>query len=316
MKPLKLAATAFLLACLLGGLWQTTQAQTTKQTKQQNKASVKKTAQLKPDEILPYKEITLKKGKPEKGYLNLHVFKPEGHQASDQSPAIVFFNGGAWAGGLPKQFYNQARFFADNGFVAIPAEYRVKKRNNTTPYECVEDGKSAIRWVRKRAKELGIDPDKIVAAGGSAGGHIAACTGIIEGHEDKDEDLNVSSVPNAMVLFNPVIDTTKKGFGSGQFAKNKKTELSPVHHVRAAIVPTIVFHGTADTTVPFENAERFARLMKKAGNTCELVSFEGRAHSFFNNEKSPTKDKDTSDQHVSAMQSLKFLNKLGFEVEN
>ena len=106
--------------------------------------------------------------------LILHVFEPEGWQASDQRAAAVFFFGGGWSGGTPKQFYQHARALADRGMVAFSADYRVKSRNKTTPFECVKDGKSAIRWVRAHAAELGIDPSMIVASGGSAGGHVAA----------------------------------------------------------------------------------------------------------------------------------------------
>ena len=273
---------------------------------------VQKPARIKPDQILVFKKILIKKGEEKTGELSLHMFVPTDHEATDQSPAIVFFFGGGWSGGTPKQFFEQARFFADHGFVAFSAEYRVKSRNNATPFDCVQDGKSAIRWVRSHAQELGIDPNKIVAAGGSAGGHVAACTGVIQGNEGEDEDLSVSSVPNAMVLYNPVLDTTKHGYGAKRFTTERQTELSPNHHVRAGIVPTILFHGTADTTVPFENAETFAKLMKDAGNTCELISFKGKGHGFFNGKFFRPKIKDTSGYQSSVKDSLEFLTKLGF----
>ena len=231
--------------------------------------------QIAPDEIVPYKKI----GDVE---LKLHVFKPDGHQASDKRPAVVFFFGGGWQGGTPRQFYQQSRFLAGHGIMAFAAEYRVASVHKTSPYECVTDGKSAIRWVRQHAKDIGVDPGRIIASGGSAGGHVAACTGVIEGHEQQGEDASISSVPNAMVLFNPVLDTTAKGFGAQRFKQGKQTELSPCHHVRKGLVPTIVFQGTGDTTTPLENAERFCRLMREAGNACDVVKYEGRKHGFFN----------------------------------
>jgi acetyl esterase/lipase len=226
-----------------------------------------------PDRLIPYKtagDVTL----------NLHTFFPDDFKPSDRRPAIIFFFGGGWIRGTPRQFYEQARFMVDHGMVAFAAEYRIRSLHRTTPFECVKDGKSAVRWVRQHAVELGVDPNCIVAAGGSAGGHVAACTGVIQGFED--EENGISSAPNAMILFNPVLDTTEKGYGAGRFSDEEKTILSPCHHVHPGIVPTLIFHGTADKTVPFENAERFSRLMKEAGNTCELVSFEGKDHGFFN----------------------------------
>ncbi|QDU88860.1 Carboxylesterase NlhH [Pirellulimonas nuda] len=232
-------------------------------------------AEVKPDRLVVYKSV-------DGVELKLHAFEPDGLMPSDRRPAIVFFFGGGWNGGDPKQFYQQAEALAGQGMVAFSAEYRVKSRNKTTPLECVKDAKSAIRWVRQHAAELGVDPDRIVAAGGSAGGHIAACTGVIDGCEEAGEDQKISSVPNAMILFNPVLDTTDKGFGANRFKPGQRTTLSPCHHVREGLAPTIVFHGTTDTTVPFENAERFAQQMTEAGNTCVLVPFANKGHGFFN----------------------------------
>ncbi|MGJ8743546.1 alpha/beta hydrolase fold domain-containing protein [Polaribacter sp.] len=230
---------------------------------------------MKPDSSVVYKTLDNKK-------LSLHIFNPEGHKVTDQVPVIVFFFGGGWTSGTPKQFYEQSRFFAQKGIVAISAEYRVKNKHNTTPFDAVSDAKSAIRWVRKHAKKLGINPNKIVAAGGSAGGHVAACTGVIEGYEEENEDLSFSSKPNLMILYNPVLDTTEKGYGIAKVGEERKTDISPNHHIKKGIVPTLVFHGKADKTVPFENAERFNLLMNAAGNTCQLESYAGKDHGFFN----------------------------------
>jgi acetyl esterase/lipase len=213
--------------------------------------------------------------------LRLYIFAPGEHKASDRRPAIVFFFGGGWVGGSPKQFEHHARYFASRGMVAMTADYRVRNRHKTTPFECVADGKSAVRWVRANAGRLGIDPERIVASGGSAGGHVAAATAFLEGFDEPTEDAEISSKPNALVLFNPVIDTTPKGYGSKRLGE-KARSLSPVHHVKPGAPPAIVFHGGADRTVPHENVERFRDEMKKAGNRCELVSFDGEGHGFFN----------------------------------
>jgi acetyl esterase/lipase len=156
----------------------------------------------------------------------------------------------------------------------------------------VEDAKSAIRWVREHAAELGIDPTRIAAGGGSAGGHLAAATGTIASFDRVGENQEVSSHPNALVLFNPVLvmaPVEGNRFGQEEkFAERKDrigvdpVQISPYHHINKSTPPTIVFHGKADTTVPYATAEVFTAKMKKLGNRCELVGYDGKAHGFFN----------------------------------
>ncbi len=223
--------------------------------------------------------------------LNLWIFEPEGHQATDKSPAIVFFFGGGWAGGTPTQFEEQCRYFARQGMVAITADYRVRTRHGTLAIKCVEDGKSAVRWIRANAERLGVDPNRIVAAGGSAGGHVAACTGIVPGLDDESESADVSSVPNALALFNPAMVLAPiDGLESSTERLNameKRTgidpqRISPIHQIHAGLPPTIIFHGDKDTTVPYESVKHYTTLATEAGNRCELVIYNDYGHGFFN----------------------------------
>ncbi len=268
---------------------------------------VKGQVSFEPDSTFVYKKTL-------QGDLNMHVFKPSNHNVLDKRPVIVFFFGGGWVGGNPKQFYQQARFFADKNYLAISAEYRVGNKHKTTPFECVNDGKSAIGWVREHADELRIDPGKIIASGASAGGHVAACTGVIKGFEEEGENLNISSIPNAMILFNPVVDTTEKGYGMAKVGESRKTEISPCENVVIGIPKTLIFHGTADKTVPFENVERFTKLMNEAGNTCELIPFEGKGHGFFNG--SYFRKRSTDEIFNFTMNtSIEFLKEYDFKAE-
>ncbi|QDU36930.1 Acetylxylan esterase precursor [Maioricimonas rarisocia] len=252
----------------------------------------------------PDREIVYKTT--QQGPLKLHVFLPEGHQATDKRPAIVFFFGGGWVGGSPSQFYPQCRHLAEQGMVAISAEYRVRSRHKTTPFECVADGKSAIRWVRSHADELGIDPQKLAAGGGSAGGHVAAATATVPGLDDPEDDTSVSAVPDALVLFNPVYDNGPEGYGYDR-VKERWQEISPMHNIREGMPPAIVFLGTKDKLIPVETGKAFEKKMENVGSHSELMLFEGAEHGFFNPGKG---DGSAYRETVAAMD--RFLTELGF----
>jgi acetyl esterase len=249
--------------------------------------------------------------------LKAYVYFPENHKASDNRAAVVFFFGGGWKGGTPTQFEEHCKYLAARGMVAATVDYRVKTRHGTTADCCVRDAKSAIRWMRSSAGKLGVDPNRIVAAGGSAGGHIAACTGVVSGWEEKGEDLKVSSQPNAMVLFNPALvlaDIT------GEIALGDKLKdlerrmntnpvnLSPYHQVNRETPPTIIFHGKADDVVHYKTAELYAA---KAGawGRVELHGYAAQQHGFFNFKKNNGEFyKKTVAQMDAFLVSLKYLD--------
>ncbi len=254
----------------------------------------------KPDEIIIFKET------PQRD-LTLHIFYPDNYSEGKDFPVIISFFGGGWVAGDPQQFYGQSDYFASIGMVAISADYRLIGTDGTTPFECVMDGKSAVRWVRENCEMLKIDPNKVVTAGGSAGGHVAVCTAVIEECED-DTNLIISSVPNATVLYNPVLNTTKEGYGAEKLV-GRETELSPVHNVREGLPPTLVMHGTQDTTVPFQNAVEFVEKMQEYGNNCMLMPAFGENHGFFNGTFRPTFGMRNYQRCMEA--SAEFLSNIG-----
>lgn len=212
-------------------------------------------------------------------------------------PAIVFFFGGGWNSGSPEQFESQARHFAKRGMIAITADYRVKSRHGVQVVECVKDAKAAIAWIRENAQRIGIDPNKIAAAGGSAGGHLAACTGTINGLGSDDR-------PNAMVLFNPACTLAPiAGWQSPEAKAGLSVErlgveaqvISPAHHIGPHTPPTLILHGTKDTTVPYASVVAFESVMKKTGRPCKLVGYEGDGHGFFNRGEYYSKTLDETD---------------------
>lgn len=220
--------------------------------------------------------------------LHLYAFMPKGWREEDKRPAVIFFFGGGWNSGSPEQFVPQCKHLASKGLIAMTADYRVKSRHGTTAKACVADARDAIIWVRENATKLGIAPDRLAAGGGSAGGHIAACLGCID--PPKKEIL--SSRPNALFLFNPACVLAplddKQAFPKERFKQLKvrmgtnPKKLSPAHHASKDDPPTIVFHGTADPTVPYATAVTFTQKLKDSGVRCELMSYEGAKHGFFN----------------------------------
>ena len=242
--------------------------------------------------------------------MKVYIYQPAGLKDNEKRPAIIFFFGGGFDGGKVTQFVPQCKYLVKLGLVAMVADYRVKSRHDATPFECVSDAKSAIRWLRIHAGELGVDRNRIVASGGSSGGHIAVCSALIKGLDENNEDLTISSVPDALVLFNPPLNMVESIRNPQILFKDKSNrviEISPVHNVSAGAPPMIVFHGTKDSSVPFIQAEIFCNEMIKYGNRCELVPYEGREHGFFNSYGG-----DNPDFFSTMDYTVKFLISLGY----
>ncbi|MSU50149.1 MAG: hypothetical protein EXS37_13875 [Opitutus sp.] len=238
--------------------------------------------------------------------LKLFIVNPAGWQATDRRPALVFFHGGGWTGGAPTQFNEQAAYLATRGLVAVQVEYRLLDRTKQEPpLVCVQDAKSAMRWVRAHAGELGIDPARIGAGGGSAGGHLAAFVGMVDGLDDPRDDLAVSPKANALVLFNPVFDNGPDGgWGRGRVGDRVK-EFSPAHNLTADDPPAIVFVGREDKLIPVAVVERFQANLKSVGVRCDAFLYAGQGHGFFNREPFKTKTLIEADKFLASFDWLK-----------
>ncbi|MDB4798143.1 alpha/beta hydrolase fold domain-containing protein [Verrucomicrobia bacterium] len=236
--------------------------------------------------------------------LRMHIFDETPDSTTDR-PAIVFFFGGGWVGGNPKQFFPHCRYLAERGMVAMSAEYRVRNPHKTTPFDCVMDGKSAVRWVRSNAERLKIDMKRIAAGGGSAGGHVAAATATVPGLDD-DRGSSVSPVPNALVLFNPVYDNGPDGYGYDR-VKDRYFEISPMHNIQEGMAPAIVFLGTKDKLIPVATGERFKRRMFEVGARSELILIEEQGHGFFNHGRNENRFYNETVAHMD-----RFLVSLGY----
>ncbi len=236
--------------------------------------------------------------------LFLEVHYPPNMESSRSYPAMVFFFGGGWVGGNRSQFLHQAQYFAKRGVVCFLADYRTSKVNGTTPFESVKDAKSAIRFIRKNATKYNIDGTRLIASGGSAGGHLAAATALVEGYNDPADDMSIDCIPNALVLFNPVVDNGPGGYGYERIGEAYK-DFSPLHNIKKDAPSTILFLGTKDHLIPVVTAEYYKLVMEKVESRCDLKLYDGKGHGFFN-----YKDFESYKSTVAAADQ--FLVSLGY----
>ncbi|MEM7600393.1 MAG: alpha/beta hydrolase [Verrucomicrobiota bacterium] len=213
--------------------------------------------------------------------LNMHIHFPAGWKSSDQRPVMVFFFGGGWKKGTTQQFLIQSNYFASRGIVCARPEYRLTTQEGVSIDHCVEDARSAVRWVRENADKLGIDPNEVIASGGSAGGHLAFCTSIEESLDGTTDNLDHSSIPQAMVLYNPGLfyqDTPEVQ----DKLMNEIGKISPLNHVTKSTPPTLILFGTKDKLK--RGADEYMKLAKERGVHAELWLAPDQGHGFFNAE--------------------------------
>ena len=251
-----------------------------------------KTRREQPSEIKVYKTI----GDIE---LEAHIFYPENHQKGDQTPAYVFFHGGGWAVGVPEWGYTNCKRYQEKGMVAISIEYRLLDIHGSNIINCVEDVNSALLWVRQQAKQLGIDPNKVVAAGFSAGGHLATSTAVLDEFALNENGYN--SIPNALVVHSASYNTTKSNFFRRQ-SNGKPESISTFHNAKKGMPPGIFFHGTNDHLAPIPEFTEFRDKMEALNNDFEYKIFQDVGH-FFNDPKASEEVRVLTDQ---------FLQKLGY----
>lgn len=211
------------------------------------------------------------------------VYERASDNGKKNRPAVVFYFGGGWNGRNIEQFHDLCVNLARKGMVAVIADYRVKTINGTNPLMALHDARSAMRFVRGNAVQLGIDTGRIAAGGGSAGGHLAAACYTSDGLDDAKDDLSVSPRPNLLLLFNPVVDNGPDGYGYER-VQEWLPAFSPMHGIRKGFPPTIFFLGTKDRLIPVATAETFREKIQAVGGRCDVHLYQDAGHGFFNKE--------------------------------
>ena len=209
-----------------------------------------------------------------------HCFFPDNHQPEELKPAIVFFHGGLWDVSMATQFAPHCLHFASRGMVAVAVEYRVSSKHNSTPEDAIEDAQMAMLWLKHNHATLGIDPNRIVAAGAASGAHMALSLAMLPEVIEID---SYSPRPLGVIALSSIVDTTKKGMEHERFQDPKAAnKLSPSKQIRKGLCPMLIVHGKSDTIAPFEPVAKFAKGLKRKKNKCEFIDFEAVNHSFFN----------------------------------
>ena len=251
------------------------------------------TRREEPDTIVIYKSVGNVK-------LEAHIFKPKGHQALDKAPVYAFFHGGGWAVGVPEWGYKNCKRYQEKGMFAVSFEYRLIDIHSSNIINCIEDAKSAILWLRKEANTLGIDPEKIVAAGFSAGGHLAASTAILD-HFEIEDPSGFNAIPNAFIAHSATYDTTKSNFFRRQ-SNGEAESISTLHNAKKDLPPSISFHGSRDHLARLDEFTEYRDKMEALENDFEYRLFEGVGH-FFNDAKASEEVVELTDA---------FLARLGY----
>lgn len=250
----------------------------------------------------PYETIVYKEAAGHQ--LRLLVCRPNDWSAADARPAVVWIHGGGWRGGRPEMLLRHCHMFAARGAVTFSVEYRLLPSEGQAVEQgkahgvetCIEDCRSALRYIRLHAAELGIDPQRIAVVGDSAGGHLAVSLATMDCCDAPGEDTTVSAMANAVVNCNGIVDFTGRWKSAVPIVDVEKAggdpvrawlmrhdhakALSPLYNVRPGQPPMLIMHGLQDATVMPEEAVRFNEAYSEAGNEVELVLYPHLAHAF------------------------------------
>ncbi len=218
------------------------------------------------------------------------LYLPAKRAKGVRSPAVVIIHGGGWTGGdkAAAREFNIGTNLALNGYVAISINYVLATKDRATWPTNLHDCMTAVRWLRKNADRLQINPERIGTIGGSAGGHLAAMVAVVGSEDGFDPSGPYGEfscrVQCAVDMYGPADLTSRAELSMLGKKRADAPELyraaSPTTYLKKSTPPILILHGTADKTVDVKESERFAAALKKVGAVHELVIVEGAPHTF------------------------------------
>ena len=233
--------------------------------------------------------------------LSLDIYVPPGGTSAPVAgrPAILAIHGGSWIAGSKRLFRPSLRNphptairLAEAGFVVVAADYRLARPGAPSWPSACDDLREAVRWIRRHARALEVDPDRIAAYGQSAGGHLAALLGTSVGISGANDPSRIQAVvglygpsdlerlPSQRVQ--PLAHEPVRRFLGGEPTADveRARAASPVHQIRRDTAPMLLMHGTRDSWVPIVQSEEFDRALEAAGVRHRLIRVEGARHGF------------------------------------
>lgn len=231
--------------------------------------------------------------------LTLHLARPK--DLKEPAPAIVFIHGGGWRQGSKEAYRDIIEEAAERGYVAVTIGYRFAPAH-IFPAQ-VEDVKCAVRWLRANAEELGVDPNRIGATGDSAGGHLSLMLGTTEPSDglegsggSNDESSRVQAVvayygpTNFLAEYPSITRPILEQFLGGTLDKRRDEyrRASPITYVSKGDAPTLIFQGTQDILVPYQQAFEMIDALTKVGVPGRAEIMLGAAHGWKGAERERT----------------------------
>lgn len=227
--------------------------------------------------VFPVKEVTYKVIGERK--LNFYIFEPDSiHQ---NRTAILFFIGGSFGKGprTPADFQHHAEYLSTKGIFAICVDYRNGHDEGFTPIQAICDVKSAVRYLRENSLEFGVDPEKIVVCGSSAGGYIAVSSIMFDHMNNDGDNISINHIPNALVIFGAGMDGVDIMTRRYPELLDQAHEMSPYHNEKKCLPPTLWMIGTEDDLL--EQNKTFVDRMVAKGNEITWVTYDDMEHGFF-----------------------------------
>jgi acetyl esterase len=230
------------------------------------------TGAVEPGKVMVYKTV-------QDQAQNLEVYFPPNHQAGKSTvPGVLLFHGGGWSGGDLNQFRYACAYFSRRGLVAATANYRMHTKEEAERLPagisrkrvCITDARSAIRFMKSHADEWGMDPQRLIVGGGSAGGHLAVLSSMTSGLDDPQDDLTIDTTAVAWLLFNPAFTVD---------GKDGDPQVDVFPHLRPQLPPAVFFFGTKDSWKPASDA-LVVKLGAQANQAAMWVAVD-QGHSFW-----------------------------------